>query len=125
VDDRPVRVAPVFSFLQLGWMLEVDGRPVPATAPVSRSTGLGVFAGVFVLFVLSGMVGAALGYAICHVTVAVWRCEGDRHTRRAQATTVALAGIGTGLAVTVLGVLATRSIGLHAPLLWGVVARLS
>jgi hypothetical protein len=123
-DDRPVRVAPVFSVLQVGWMLAVDGRPVPATAPVSKSTGLGVFAGVFVLYVGSGMIGAALGYAICYLTIAVWRCEGDRPTRRWQATTVALAGIGTGLAVIVLGVLVTRAFGLSSPSWWGLVERL-
>jgi hypothetical protein len=121
-DGEPVRVAPVFSFLQVGWMLQVDGRPVPATAPVSRSTGLGVFAGTFAMFVLGGLIGAASWYVVCYLTIAVRRCDGDPSTRRSQATAVALAGAAAGLVALALGALVTAALGLQAPVLVGLLA---
>jgi putative Ca2+/H+ antiporter (TMEM165/GDT1 family) len=121
-DGEPVRVAPVFSFLQVGWMLQVDGRPVPVTAPVSRSAGLGVFAGTFAMFVLSGLIGAASWYAVCFLVIAVRRCEGDPSTRRSQARTVALAGAATGLVVIALGALLTAALRLQTPVLVGMLA---
>ena len=77
-DGRPVRVGARFSFLQTGWVLEVDGRPVPATAPMSRSAGFGVLTAVACAYVLGGAVGAALCYPSATLAIAVARCEGDR-----------------------------------------------
>jgi hypothetical protein len=78
-----------------------------------------VLAGLFVPYMLGGLVAAELAYAICFLLIAVWRCEGDRPTRRAQATTVALAGAAAGVVIIALGVLASRALGLDAFLVWG------
>ncbi len=45
-DGAPVRVSAAPSPLRAGWVLHVDGRPVPSSAP-SRSTGLGVLSATF------------------------------------------------------------------------------
>ncbi len=118
-DGTPVRVAVAVSFLQVGHLLEVDGRPVPATAPVDKSAGFGVLTGVFVLHLLGGIVAAVLGYAACFLTIAVWRCEGDRSTRRSQAAVVAAAGAGVVAAAVALGVLITSALGAGPSILWG------
>ena len=118
-DGTPVRVAVALSFLQVGQVLKVDGRPVPSTAPVGKSTGLGVLTGLFVLAMLGGMVAAALGYAACFLTIAVGRCEGDPSTRRSQAAAVAVVGAGVIVAAVALGVLITSALGAGPSILWG------
>jgi hypothetical protein len=124
-DGRPVRVAAVLSYPRLGWRLEVDGRPVPSTAPVGPSAALCAMAGLAVLAVVTGVIGAQLGYLVCYLAVAVRRCEGDRATRRRQAAAVALAGTAAAAVVLALAILATRAVlGPDTHFLWGVVGAL-
>jgi hypothetical protein len=118
VDGRPVRVGCRFDLLRMGWVLEVDGRPVPSTGAVSRSAGLGLLAGAYPMLLVGGMIGVLLGWAVCTATIAVLRCEGDRSVRRSQAAVVATTGACLTAAVVVLGALAARALGLDPAFYW-------
>lgn len=84
---------------------------MPPTAPTSRSAGFGVPAGVACAYLLGGAVTAAICYLVCHLAIAVARCEGDPATRRQQARKVAIAGAVAGIVVVAIGVLVVRALG--------------